>query len=91
VNEILSRVEAQYAFVDPHKVEERPFGLVATRALPEPATVRRRNGRQNGSGNGKVPDKQGDIITVPHASQPPPAEPPGPSAELDTDAPDADD
>jgi ATP-dependent Zn protease len=80
VNEILSRVEAQHPFVDPHKVEERPFGLLAARALPEPSVVRR-NG--NGAGNGKQPD----VITVPLASQQPQPEPPGPSAELDSDAP----
>jgi len=44
VNEILARVEAQHPFVDPHKPEERPFGLLATRTQPEAAIVRR-NGR----------------------------------------------
>jgi len=82
VNEILARVEAQYPFVDPHKPEERPFGLVATRTQPETSIVRR-NGRQNGSnGNGKPID----IITVPLTSQTP-VDPSSPSADLDTDLP----
>ncbi|HEU5098597.1 MAG TPA: AAA family ATPase [Roseiflexaceae bacterium] len=88
VNEILARVEAQHPFVDPHKTEERPFGLVATRALPEPSIVRR-NGRQNGASNGHGSNgngKPGEIITVPLASQPP-AEPSGPAAELDSGSP----
>ena len=90
VNEILARVEAQHPFVDPHKPEERPFGLLATRTQPETAIVRR-NGRQNGNGracNGSNGNgKPIDIITVPLASQAPPAEPAGPSAELDADVP----
>jgi ATP-dependent Zn protease len=91
VNEILSRVEAQHPFVDPHKLEERPFGLLAARALPEPALARRngRNGSRNG--NGKAPDKQTDPIAVPPAAQQPPADPYGPSAELEADAPEAGD
>jgi ATP-dependent Zn protease len=84
VNEILARVEAQYPFVDPHKVEERPFGLLASRALPEPVTIRR-NGRQNGSTNGHGKPKE--PISVPLASQEPPAEPSNPSAELDVAVP----
>src|SRR5262249_18494461 len=93
VNEILARVEAQHPFVDPHKPEERPFGLLATRTQPEAAIVRR-NGRQNGNGtsngNGNGSNGTGkpiDVITVPLASQAPPAEPSGPSAELDPDLP----
>jgi hypothetical protein len=87
VNEILARVEAQYPFADPHKLEERPFGLLAARALPEPATIRRngRNGRQNGSNNGH--EKPKEPITVPLASQQPPVEPSNSSAELDADVP----
>jgi ATP-dependent Zn protease len=87
VNEILARVEAQHPFVDPHKVEERPFGLLATRTQPETAIVRR-NGRQNGASNGNGNGKPIDIITVPLASQAPPAEPSSPSAELDADTTD---
>jgi cell division protease FtsH len=89
VNEILARVEAQHPFVDPHKVENRPFGLVATRALPATSIVRR-NGRQNGNGTSNGTNgngKPGEIITVPLASQPP-AEPTSPAAELDTGSPD---
>jgi len=86
VNEILARVEAQHPFVDPHKPEERPFGLLATRTQPEAAIVRR-NGRQNGNGTSNGNGKPIDVITVPLASQAPPAEPPGPSAELDADLP----
>jgi hypothetical protein len=89
VNEILARVESQHPFADPHKAEERPFGLVATRALPETSIVRR-NGRQNGNGasNGHGSNgKPGEIITVPLASQPP-AEPSGPAAELESGSPD---
>jgi len=86
VNEILARVEAQHPFVDPHKPEERPFGLLATRTQPETSIVRR-NGRQNGNGASNGNGKPIDIITVPLASQAPPAEPGGPSAELDTDLP----
>jgi len=48
----------------------------------------RRNGRQNG--NGTSNGKPIDIITVPLASQAPPAEPSGPSAELDSDLADPD-
>jgi len=85
VNEILARVEAQHPFVDPHKPEERPFGLLATRSQPDAAIVRR-NGRQNGNGTGNGTNnghgKPGEIITVPLASQAPPIEPAGPSAEL---------
>jgi len=87
VNEILARVEAQHPFVDPHKPEERPFGLLATRTQPEAAIVRR-NGRQNGNGTSNGSNGNGkpiDVITVPLVSQAPPAEPPGPSAELDAD------
>jgi cell division protease FtsH len=82
VNEILARVEAQHPFVDPHKPEARPFGLLATRPQPETSIVRR-NGRQNG--NGSSNGKPIDVITVPLASQGPPVEPAGPAAELDTD------
>src|SRR5215212_745876 len=87
VNEILARVEAQHPFVDPHKPEERPFGLLATRPQSETSIVRR-NGRQNGNGNGNGSNghgKPGEIITVPLASQAPPAEPAGPSADLEGD------
>jgi cell division protease FtsH len=84
VGEILARVEVQHPFVDPRKVEERPFGLLATRTQSEPSMIRR-NGRQNG--NGTSNGKPIDIITVPLASQAPPAEPPGPSAELDAGLP----
>jgi hypothetical protein len=91
VNEILARVEAQHPFVDPHKPEERPFGLLATRPQSETSSIVRRNGRQNGNstsnGNGTSNGKPIDIITVPLASQTPPVEPPSPSAELDTDLP----
>jgi len=93
VNEILARVEAQHPFVDPHKPEERPFGLLATRTQPETSIVRR-NGRQNGTSNGTSNGhgsngngKPIDIITVPLASQAPPSEPSCPSAELDADLP----
>ncbi|MBK9711167.1 MAG: AAA family ATPase [Kouleothrix sp.] len=92
VNEILARVEAEHPFTDARKAEERPFGLLSTRALPEPVNVRR-NGRQNGSGalngNGASPDQQPAPVTVPLASQPP-AEP-GPAAALDQAPPPAED
>jgi ATP-dependent Zn protease len=87
VNEILARVEAQHPFVDPHKPEERPFGLLATRPQSE-ASIVRRNGRQNGDGTSNGSNghgKPGEIITVPLASQAPPAESAGPSAELGDD------
>jgi len=87
VNEILARVEAQHPFVDPHKPEERPFGLLATRPQSETAMVRR-NGRQNGNGSSNGSNGYGtpiDGITVPLAAPVPPAEPAGPAAELDTD------
>jgi cell division protease FtsH len=70
VNEILARVESQHPFVDIHDAEERPFGLLATRALPEP-TIIRRNGRENG----KLTDKQTEPVIVPVAAQPAPASP----------------
>ncbi|MEO7909385.1 MAG: AAA family ATPase [Roseiflexaceae bacterium] len=86
VNEILARVEAQHPFVDPHKPEERPFGLLGTRPQPETSIVRR-NGRQNGNGTSNGHGKPGEIITVPLASQAPPVDPAGPSAELDVELP----
>jgi len=87
VNEILARVEAQHPFVDPHKPEERPFGLLATRPQSETAMVRR-NGRQNGNGSSNGSNGYGtpiDEITIPLAAPVPPAEPAGPAAELDAD------
>jgi cell division protease FtsH len=71
VDEILARVEADHPFVNPQKaLEDRPFGLLGTRALPEPTSLRR-NGRNNGhNGNGKSPEKLPEI-TVPSAAQPP--------------------
>ena len=83
VNEILARVEAEHPFVNSRQIgEDRPFGLLGTRALPEPMTVRR-NGRHNGThnGNGKSPEKLPEIL-IPSAVQPP-SEPHSPSAELD--------
>ena len=82
VNEILIRVEAEYPFVDPRKIEERPFGLVATRALPEP-TSSRRNGNGRHNGNGKAPEKPIEPVPVPAAVQQPPDTPTSPTADLD--------
>jgi ATP-dependent Zn protease len=79
VNEILARVEAEHPFSNPRQVvEDRPFGLLGTRALPEPTSIRR-NGRTNG--NGKSPEKLPEI-TVPSAAQPP-SEPHAPASELE--------
>src|SRR5581483_4910250 len=81
VNEILARVGAEHPFVNPQQViENRPFGLLGTRALPEPTSIRR-NVRANGhNGNGKSPEKLPEIV-VPSAAQPP-SEPAQPSSEL---------
>jgi hypothetical protein len=87
VNEILARVEAEHPFVNPQQIiEDRPFGLLGVRALPEPTSIRRniRNNGHNGNGhkgNGKSPEKLPEI-TVPSAAQPP-NEPAQPGAELD--------
>ncbi len=80
VNEILARVEAEHPFVNPHQaLEDRPFGLLGARALPEPTSLRR-SGRHNGhNGNGKSPEKLPEI-TVPSAAQPPS----NPNAELES-------
>ena len=80
IAEILTRVEAEHPFADPRNAEERPFGLVATRALPEPASIRR-NGRQNG----KLPASPMPEVAVPVASQPP-SDPYSPSAQAETQA-----
>ncbi len=85
VSEILTRIEAEHPFVDPRKVEERPFGLVAPRALPEPPSVRR-SARLNG--NGKTTDKLPEPVTIPSAAQPP-SEPYGPGAEIEPGPADA--
>jgi ATP-dependent Zn protease len=47
VAEILTRVEAEYPFTNPsgEKGSERQFGFFGTRALPEPTTSSRRNGK----------------------------------------------
>ena len=80
VNEILARVESEHPFADPRRViEERSFGLLGMRALPEPTTIRR-NGRQNGKTADALPD-----VSVPVAAQQPPNL--GPSAEIAPDAP----
>jgi len=81
VNEILARVEAEFPFVNPRQlVEERPFGLLGARALPEPTSIRR-NGRSKTNGNGKSPENLPQI-TVPSAAQPP-SEPHTPASELE--------
>jgi cell division protease FtsH len=87
VTEILTRVEAQYPYNDISKSEERPFGLVASRILPEPSGVRR-NGRLNGNGrgNGKLPDKQPEALPVPSASQPPSDPYAAPAGEIEPDS-----
>jgi len=71
VNEILARVEAEHPFVNSQQlIEDRPFGLLGARALPEPTSLRR-NGRHSGhNGNGKSPEKLPEI-TVPSAAQRP--------------------
>ena len=79
INEILARVEAEHPFTDPRQAEERPFGLVAPKALPEPSSIRR-NGRQNG----KLPASPMPEVPVPSASQPP-AEPYSPSAQVEAE------
>jgi ATP-dependent Zn protease len=88
VDEILARVEAQRPFVDSRKADpQRPFGLLgATRALPEPTTVRR-TGRA--AGNGKPEEKPPEPLIVPVAAQP--AQPAGdpsapPAGELEPGA-----
>jgi cell division protease FtsH len=82
VDEILARVEAEHPFVNPQQaLEDRPFGLLGARALPEPTSLRR-NGRHHGhNGNGKTPEKLPEV-TVPSAAQPP-SEPHSPNAELE--------
>src|SRR5262249_3992876 len=79
VNEILARVEAEHPFVDIRKTEERTFGLVSARALPEPVAPRRsrRNGNGNGHTNGKNPSGQPEEVIVPAIP------PPTPAAEID--------
>jgi cell division protease FtsH len=80
VDEILTRVEAEHPFVNPQQaLEDRPFGLLGARALPEPTSLRR-NGRHNGH-NGKSPEKLPEI-TVPSAAQPPSGSH-SPNAELE--------
>ncbi|HWQ12481.1 MAG TPA: AAA family ATPase [Roseiflexaceae bacterium] len=54
VNEILARVEAEHPFQDPRRIEKQPFGFLGARALPEPATVRRRG--YNGASGTRVPE-----------------------------------
>ena len=80
VNEILARVEAEHPFTNMQQaLEDRPFGLLGARTLPEPTSIRR-SARHNGHhSNGKSPEKLPEII-IPSAAQPP-SEPP--SAELE--------
>jgi cell division protease FtsH len=75
VDEILARVEAEYPFASASEVEQRSFGFMGARALPEPSAGTRRNGHRNG--NGKKAEKPTEPIVVPPATQSsvtPPAE-----------------
>ncbi|HNP71574.1 MAG TPA: AAA family ATPase [Kouleothrix sp.] len=81
VNEILARVEAAHPFTDPRAIEARPFGLLGTRPLPEPTSIRR-NGR---NGNGKAHEPLPEV-TIPAASQAP-ADPYAPTGAIEA-APD---
>ena len=77
VDEILARVEAEYPFVDTRQANQRPFGFMRARALPDPSVGARRNGYRNG--NGKRPEHQPKPARIPVAQQP--GEPAGPSTE----------
>jgi ATP-dependent Zn protease len=82
VNEILARVEAEHPFANPQQAgDDRPFGLLGARALPEPTSIRR-NGRLNGNGKSLEPLPE---VTIPVASQPP-SDPFGPSARVEPEA-----
>jgi hypothetical protein len=81
VDEILARVEAEYPFASASEVEQRSFGFMGTRALPEPSAGARRNGHRNG----KTAEKPTEPIVVPPATQSsvtPPATPTTESGEL---------
>jgi len=83
VDEILARVEAEYPFASASEVEQRSFGFMGARALPEPSAGARRNGHRNG--NGKTAEKPTEPIVVPPATQSsvtPPVTPPAESGEL---------
>lgn len=82
VNEIMARVEAEHPFVGSREDDERPFGFMGTRALPEPSLGARRNGHRNG--NGRRPADQPELPQIPVAQQP---GDPTPSADLGDDAP----
>jgi cell division protease FtsH len=81
VDEILARVEAEYPFASASEVEQRSFGFMGARALPEPSAGARRNGHRNG----KTAEKPTEPIVVPPATQSsvtPPATPTTESGEL---------
>jgi hypothetical protein len=79
VDEILTRVEAEYPFVSTNEAEHRSFGFLGTQALPEPSAGARRNGHRNG--NGKTAKKSPEPIVVPPATQSPTTPPATPTAE----------
>jgi len=79
VDEILARVEAEYPFASASEVEQRSFGFMGARALPEPSAGARRNGHRNG--NGKRAKKPTEPIVVSPATQSP-TTPPAESGEL---------
>jgi len=83
VNEIMARVEAEHPFVDPRDTNQRPFGFMSTRALPDPGIGARRNGHRNG--NGKHVADQPELPRIPVAQQP--GEPTEPATGLGDDAP----
>lgn len=75
VDEILARVEAEHPFTSASDADQRPFGFLTARALPEPASASRRNGRHNG----KPAEQPSSPPAVPVAQQPdapPPTEEP---------------
>lgn len=75
VDEILARVEAEHPFTSASDADQRPFGFLTARALPEPASASRRNVRHNG----KPAEQPSSPPAVPVAQQPdapPPTEEP---------------
>ena len=78
IDEILKRVEAEHPFVDTREADQRPFGFLAAKPLPEPSMPSRRAGRQGDP----APEPGVPTTSVPAAQQPA-ADFERPSAELE--------
>ena len=79
IDEILKRVEAEHPFVDTRETDQRPFGFLAAKPLPEPTMPSRRAVRPSGA----AAETGGPPATSVPAAQQPPTDFERPSAELE--------